>query len=93
MTVLVCLDHVGDMDAKELEALHLLHYSPVDENGGMLSSFVSITLRERLLSLHHTVRSLISSIQAVSALSVIRHCCVINKLNDGVGRAWPCSHV
>ena len=24
------------MDAKELEALNLLHYSPVDENGGVL---------------------------------------------------------
>ena len=24
------------MDTKELEALNLLHYSPVDENGGML---------------------------------------------------------
>jgi hypothetical protein len=26
-----------DMDTKELEALNLLHYSPVDENGGVLS--------------------------------------------------------
>ena len=27
---------VVDMDTKELEALILLHYSPVDENGGVL---------------------------------------------------------
>ena len=26
------------MDTKELEALNLLHYSPVNENGGMLGS-------------------------------------------------------
>ena len=26
---------VGDVDTKELEALNLHHYSPVDENGGV----------------------------------------------------------
>ena len=35
-TVLVYMDHVGDVEAKGLEALNLLHYSPVDENGGVL---------------------------------------------------------
>jgi hypothetical protein len=34
--VLVCLDHVSDVDTKEFEALNLLHYSPVDENGDVL---------------------------------------------------------
>ena len=28
------------MDAKELEALNLLHYSPIDENGDVLSPFI-----------------------------------------------------
>ena len=27
---------VGDVDTKELEALSLLHYSPINENGGIL---------------------------------------------------------
>ena len=37
MTVMVCLDHVSLLvDAKELEALNLLHYSPIDENGGVI---------------------------------------------------------
>ena len=36
LTILVRLDHVGDVDTKELEALNLLHCSPVDENGGVL---------------------------------------------------------
>ena len=57
---------VGDVDSKELEALNLLHCCPIDENGGVLSplflqstiiSFVLVTLRERLLSWHHTARS------------------------------------
>ena len=27
----------GDVDTKEHEALNLFHYSPIDENGGVLS--------------------------------------------------------
>jgi hypothetical protein len=27
---------VGDVDTKEIEALNLVHYSPVDENEGVL---------------------------------------------------------
>ena len=40
-TVLVCFYHSSllvDVDTKEFEALNLLHYSPVDENGGVLGS-------------------------------------------------------
>jgi hypothetical protein len=38
MIVLVCLDHVSLLvDTKELQALNPLHYSPVDENGGVAS--------------------------------------------------------
>ena len=72
-TFLVCLDHefVADVDTKELEALNLLHYNPVDENGVLFGSlfpivhdqlFVLLTLRERLLSWHHTAMSLTSSL-------------------------------
>ena len=34
--VLGACSFVGDVDTKELEALNLLHCSPVDENGGVL---------------------------------------------------------
>jgi hypothetical protein len=36
------------------------------------------------LSWHHMPRSLTSSLKAVASLSAY-HCCVISKLNDGVG--------
>ena len=74
MTVLVCLDHVSLLvmwTPRNLK-LNLLHYSPVDENGGVLGplfpvvhtiiSLVLITLMERLLSWHHPARSLTSSL-------------------------------
>ena len=51
-TILVYLDHVGDVDAKELEALNLLHYSPVDENEGMLSPPFPV-VHNHLLCLDH----------------------------------------
>ena len=58
------------MDPKELEALDLLHYSPVYVNGGVFSPpfpvvydhLLCFTLRERLLSWHHTAMSLTSSL-------------------------------
>jgi hypothetical protein len=74
------------VDNKELEALNMLHYSPVDENRGVLS-FVLITLREKLISWHHTARSLTSSLQAGCLIVVgdqAYHCCVVGKLNDDV---------
>ena len=36
MTVLVCF--VGEVDAKELDALNLLHCNPIDDIGGVLCS-------------------------------------------------------
>jgi hypothetical protein len=43
-TVLVSLDvwWISDVDSKELEALNLLHYSPIDENGGVLGPPFSV---------------------------------------------------
>ena len=41
-TVLVCLDQSSLLlmwTTKEFEALNLLHYSPVDENGDVLGAF------------------------------------------------------
>ena len=77
------------------EALNLFHYSPSMRIGvcsvllflqSTIISLVLITLRERLLSWHHTARSLTSSLYAVSSLSVIRPTAVvIGKLNDGAG--------
>ena len=60
---------VVDVDTKEFEALNLLHYSPVDENGDVLGAYLStiislvlVTLRDRLLFWHHPARSLTSSL-------------------------------
>jgi hypothetical protein len=59
---------LNDVEAKEREAHDLLHYSPIDVDGGVLSplspvvlfSLVLIALRERLVSWHHTAMSLTS---------------------------------
>ena len=54
-TVLVCLDHVsllGNVDTKELEALNLLHYKPIDENGGVLGPLFPV-VHNHLLCLDH----------------------------------------
>jgi hypothetical protein len=43
-------------------------------------------LRERLLSWHHTATSLTSSVEALIVVGdQAYHCCVVSKLNDGVG--------
>ena len=43
---------VGDVDAKELEALNLLNYSPIDENGGVLGPPFPV-VHNHLLCLDH----------------------------------------
>ena len=70
------------MDTEELEALDLLHYSPLDVNSGVLGPPFPVVHdqllclddveRERVLSWHHTARSLTSSLWAVSLATVIR---------------------
>ena len=80
------------MDTEELEALDPSNYSHVNMNGGVLgplfpvvhstiSSFVLLTLRERLLSWHYTARSLIFSLQAVLSSSMIRPTIVVPSAN------------
>ena len=43
---------IGDVDTKELDALNLLNYSPVDENGGVLGPPFSV-VHNQLLCLDH----------------------------------------
>ena len=43
---------VGDVETKELEALDLLHCSPVDEKGGVLGPLFSV-VHNHLLCLDH----------------------------------------
>jgi hypothetical protein len=47
-----------DADAKELKALDLLHYSPVDVDEDVFSP----DIKGEVLSWHHTVKSLTSSL-------------------------------
>ena len=78
-----------DVDAKELEALDPLHYSPVDVDGDVLSplflvvhnKLLGLTDVEGLLSWHHTAKSLISSLYAVSSPSLIRPTTFVSSAN------------
>ena len=84
------------MDTKELEALNLLHYSPVDENGGVLGLPFPV-VHNHLLCLDHIEGEVVvlashgqvSDLLPIGCLIIVGdqayHCCVISKLNDGVG--------
>ena len=81
---------------KELEALNLLHYSPVNENGGVLGPPFPL-VHNHLLCLDHDEGEVVilaphchvSDLLPIGCLIVVGdqayHCCVICKLNDGVG--------
>jgi hypothetical protein len=87
---------IGDVDAKELEALNLLHYSPVDENGAVLIPPFPV-VHNHLLCLDQIEGEVVvlashgqvSDLLPVGDLIVVGyqayHCCVIGKLNDDVG--------
>ena len=87
---------VGDVDTKELEALNLLHYSPVDENGGVLGSPFPV-VHNHLLCLAHIEGEVVvlaphcqfSDLLPIGCLIVVGdqayHCCVVSKLSDVVG--------
>ena len=83
---------VRDVDTKELEALNLLHFSPVDENGGVLGPPFPV-VHNHLLCLDHVEGEFVvlspQGQVSVGCLVVVcdqaYHCCVIGKLNDGVG--------
>ena len=83
------------MDSKELESLNLLHYSPVNENGGVLALPFPI-VHDQLLSLAHIEAEiivllphcLVSDLHPIGLIIVgdqAYHYCVVSKLNDGVG--------
>ena len=83
--------HVVDVDNKELEALNLLHYSPVNENGGVLSSPFLDYVEGKV------VVGQVSDLLPICGLVIVDqayHRCVIGKLKLWCwSRAWPCSHV
>ena len=87
---------VGDVDTKELEALNLLHYSYVNENGGVLVlpfpvvhnhllCFDDVEEEVVILAPH----SQVSDLHPIECLIVVGDqaylCCVVSKPNDGVG--------
>ena len=83
------------VDPKELETLDLLHYSPADDNGGPPFPVV----HDQLLGLAHTEGEVVVlalhcqlSDLPIGLLIIVGnqayHCCVVSKLNDGVGVAF-----
>ena len=84
-TVLVCLDHVSLLvDTKELEALSLLHSSPVDKNGGVLRPAFPV-VHNNFLCLDQVEGDV--NVLATTAMGCLvlfgdqaYHCCVIGKL-------------
>ena len=84
------------MDAKELEALDPLHNSPVDVDGGVLSP-LSVIVYNQLLGMTDVEGQVVvlvphcyvSDLLPVGCLITIGdqayHCCVVSKLDDGVG--------
>ena len=81
------------MDTKELEALN---FSPIDENGGVLGPLFPV-VHNHLLCLDHVEGEVVvlaphsqdSDLLPIGCLVIVGDqaylCCVIGKLNDGVG--------
>ena len=84
------------MDAKELEALHLLHYSTVNENEVVLGPPFPV-VHNHLLCLHRVEGEVVvlaphdqvSDLLPIGCLIIdgdqAYYCCVLSKLNDAVG--------
>jgi hypothetical protein len=84
------------VDTKELEALNLLHNSPIDVNGGLFGTPFPV-VHCQILCLAHIEGEVVvlashcqfSDLLPIGRLIVVGgqayHCCVISKLNDGVG--------
>ena len=75
------------MYTKELETLDLLHFSPVDVNGGLFGPPFPI-VHDQLLCLAD-IEGEVSDLLPIGWLIVVGdqayHCFVVSKLNDGVG--------
>ena len=56
--MLVCLDHLNDVDTEELEALDPLHYSPVNVNGGVFGPPFPV-VHEKLLCPAHLEKEVV----------------------------------
>jgi hypothetical protein len=84
------------VDTKELESLDPLHYSPIDVNGGLFGPPFPV-VHDQLLSLTHIEGAVVvlaphcqfSDLLPIGCLIIVGdqayHCCVVSKLNDGVG--------
>ena len=81
------------MDTKELEALNLLNYCLIDENGGVLGPPFSV-IHNHLFRLDHVEGEVVilashcqvSDLLPIGCLIIVGdHCCVVGKLNDGDG--------
>ena len=85
---------VGDVDTKEPETIDPLHYSPVDVNGSLFGPSFPV-VHNQLFCLAHIEREVVvlaphcqfSDLLPIGHLIVVgdHHCCVVSKLNDGVG--------
>ena len=84
------------MDTKELETLDPLLYSPIDVNGGVFGPPFPV-VHDQLLCLAHVEGEVVvlaphgqvSDLLPIGGLVVVSdqayYCCVIGKLNNGVG--------
>ena len=84
------------MDTKELEALNLFHYSPVDDNGCVLGPPFPV-VHNHLLCLGYVEGEVlilvphcqVSDLLPICCLIIVGdkayHCRVVGKLDDGVG--------
>ena len=83
------------MDTEELETLNLLHYSPIDVDGGMLVTLFPV-VHDQLLCLadiEGEVVVLVPHCKVTDLLPIgchivsdqAYHRCVVSKLNDSVG--------
>ena len=70
------------MDAKELEALNLFHYSSVNEN---FEGEVVVEGDVVILAPQGQVSDLLPICCLIVVGVQAYHCCVVSKLNDGVG--------
>ena len=96
-TVLVCFHHDSLLVMwTPRNPLNPLHYSPVDVNGGLFGPPFPV-LHDQLICLVHTEGEVVvlaphcqfSDLIPIVRLTVVcdqaYHCCVVSKLNDGVG--------
>ena len=80
LTLPTVLSLLSDVDAKELDTLNPLHYSPVDVDGGMLSP-LSPVVHDQLLGLTDVEREVVV---------MAPHCQVSSHRHRGSGLPSSC---